>query len=125
VECKIYFAKSITEGNGGQQKHVTHPTNYKENKMATKNTYEMNDLKGVLNSDRAIALIAITAHQQSTLEACLSDEQLAAFVNGELKGEPRQTLLAHLNSCSQCYHHWLDTASYLKSLGTSQKRLPF
>ncbi len=93
--------------------------------MATKNTYEMNDLKGVLNSDRAIALIAITAHQQSTLEACLSDEQLAAFVNGELKGEPRQTLLAHLNSCSQCYHHWLDTASYLKSLGTSQKRMPF
>ncbi|MEK8015594.1 MAG: hypothetical protein VSS75_001915 [Candidatus Parabeggiatoa sp.] len=93
--------------------------------MNTQNTYKINDLKAVLNSDRAMALIAITAHQESTQEACLSDEQLAVFVNGELKGEQRQSVLAHLNACSQCYHHWLETASYLKSLGTSQKRKPF
>jgi hypothetical protein len=91
--------------------------------MDIKKTDEMNDLKTLINSDRAMALIAITAHQQqdSTVKACLSDEQLAAFVNGELKGEQRQNVLAHLNACSRCYDHWLETASYLKSLGTTRR----
>ncbi|KHD07404.1 hypothetical protein PN36_29475 [Candidatus Thiomargarita nelsonii] len=62
--------------------------------------------------ERIIALLGIAVHS-SKASACPSDEQLAAFISNTSK--QRQTLLAHLNSCPKCYHHWLETASYVQS----------
>ncbi|OAD19748.1 hypothetical protein THIOM_004600 [Candidatus Thiomargarita nelsonii] len=31
------------------------------------------------------------------------------------QSKQRQTMLAHLNRCPKCYHHWLETASYVQS----------
>ncbi|MDM8560713.1 hypothetical protein [Candidatus Parabeggiatoa sp. HSG14] len=71
--------------------------------------------KGVINSERTIALLGIAAHQQkSTVDTCPSDEELVAFSSGELKGKKRETMLGHLNHCQNCYHHWLETGSYIK-----------
>ncbi|RKZ51870.1 MAG: hypothetical protein DRR08_28830 [Candidatus Parabeggiatoa sp. nov. 2] len=76
-----------------------------------------NAFKGVINSDRAIALLGIAAHQRKSKPGpCPSDEELAAFISGGLKGKTRQTMLAHLNRCSTCYYHWLEVASYLASI---------
>jgi len=67
-------------------------------------------------TQRIIALLGIAVHQQSSkASACPSDEQLAAFISNTVKSKQRQTMLAHLNRCPKCYHHWLETASYIKS----------
>jgi hypothetical protein len=82
--------------------------------------------KGVINSDPVVALLGVAAHQyKSTGGICPSDELLAAFINAELKGKQRQTMLAHLNRCPTCYHHWLETASYVKSLKSVEDKKPF
>jgi hypothetical protein len=66
------------------------------------------------NPERTIALLGVATHQQnSKAGTCPTDEQLVAFIT---KGKQRQTMLAHLNRCPKCYHHWLETASYIKSL---------
>jgi len=65
-----------------------------------------------IQTQRVIALLGIAVHS-SKASACPSDEQLAAFISNTSK--QRQTLLAHLNSCPKCYHHWLETASYVQS----------
>ncbi|MEN8218761.1 MAG: hypothetical protein ABFS56_20790 [Pseudomonadota bacterium] len=66
------------------------------------------------NHERIVALLGVATHQQkSKAGTCPTDEQLAAFIT---KGKQRQRMLAHLNRCSKCYHRWLETASYVKSL---------
>ncbi|RKZ84583.1 MAG: hypothetical protein DRR19_17525 [Candidatus Parabeggiatoa sp. nov. 1] len=81
------------------------------------NTEITEKFKGVINSERTIALLGIAAHRQnSKASPCPSDEQLAEFISGGLKGKQRQTMLAHLNRCSTCYYHWLEVASYLDSI---------
>ncbi len=81
-----------------------------------------NAFKGVINSDRAIALLGIAAHQlKSKPGPCPSDKELAAFISGEFNGKKRQAMLAHLNRCSTCYYHWLEVASYLDSIKITEK----
>jgi len=81
------------------------------------NTQTPNAFKGIIHSDRTIALLGIAAHHlKSKPTPCPTDEELAAFISGELNGKQRQAMLAHLNRCSTCYHHWLETASYLDSI---------
>jgi hypothetical protein len=78
--------------------------------------------KGVINSERAIALLGVAAHQQNlTVDTCPSDEQLSFFVNGELKGNNREEMLGHLNRCPKCYHQWLETGSYIKYFQSNVK----
>lgn len=66
-------------------------------------------------AERRLALLALAAKPKPTPGACPSEEELAGFVEGRLHGEARQVMLAHLNDCSSCYHHWLAAASYLAS----------
>lgn len=76
----------------------------------------------VMHSERLIALLGIAAHQQKKkVGACPSDAQLHAFISGELKGKSRQDMLAHLNRCSTCYHHWLETALSIQAFEPADK----
>lgn len=38
----------------------------------------------------------------TTITNCPSDETLAAFIDGRLEGEARETVLAHVATCSEC-----------------------
>ena len=78
--------------------------------------------KDEISSDRIIALLGRAAHQSKVqLGECPSDEELLAFIYGKLTGKKRQAMVAHLNRCSTCYHDWIETALYLKSLEPTDK----
>lgn len=82
-----------------------------------------NAFKGVMNSDRTIALLGLAAHHLNSKPShCPSDEELAAFISGEYNGKKRQAMLAHLNHCSTCYSHWLEVTSYLDSIQITETK---
>ena len=65
--------------------------------------------------DRALALFALAATDTSQATSCPSEETLAQFIDGRITGQGREAMLAHLNRCRACYHHWLEVAAYLTS----------
>ncbi|MGQ0594628.1 MAG: hypothetical protein ACT4QB_18935 [Gammaproteobacteria bacterium] len=65
--------------------------------------------------DRMVALFALAATDTPRANSCPSEETLAEFIDGRLSGQARETMLAHLNRCRACYHHWLEAAAYLSS----------
>jgi hypothetical protein len=75
----------------------------------------MNDTPPPDPTERRLALLALAAKPTDTPGPCPSDEELAGFVEGRRHGEARQAMLAHLNNCPSCYHHWVAAASYLAS----------
>lgn len=92
--------------------------------MSTKASHTQESFKDESNSDRVIALLGRTAHQQKAkVGACPSDEQLLAFIHNKLTGKKRQAMLVHLNRCSTCYNDWVETALYIKSLEPVDKQV--
>jgi hypothetical protein len=65
-------------------------------------------------SDLNLARAALLAMDSGQADACPVDEQLAAFIAGELQGHDRQHMLTHLDRCSSCYHQWLEIAADLE-----------
>jgi len=65
--------------------------------------------------DRTLALFALAATDAPQATSCPNEETLAQFIDGRLTGQGRETMLAHLNRCRACYHHWLEVAAYLTS----------
>lgn len=57
-----------------------------------------------------MALLGLAATDTPRVTSCPSDETLARFVEGALTGQARETMLAHLNRCASCYHHWMEAA---------------
>lgn len=89
--------------------------------QTTSTSSTLDTFEGVINSERAIALLGIATHQyKSKAASCPSDEEFAAFINSRLKSKQRQAMLTHLNNCPKCYHHWLEMASCLKPLPVKQ-----
>jgi hypothetical protein len=74
--------------------------------------------------DRRIALLALMATESEKAGACPSDETLAVFIEGQLKGEAHRAMLAHLNNCPSCYYYWLEVASYLKAESAASRTIP-
>lgn len=72
-------------------------------------------------SERLVALMGLAASERQGIGSCPSTEQLAAFVDRRLKGQARQRLLAHLDRCPQCYHHWLEIGAYLQEATPATK----
>jgi hypothetical protein len=70
-----------------------------------------------------IALLGLMATESEKAGVCPSDEALATFIEGQLKGEARRAMLAHLNHCPSCYYHWLEAASYLNELEPAAPRI--
>jgi len=75
----------------------------------------MNHKTSPETKDRALALFALAATDTPQATSCPSAETLAQFIDGRLSGQPREVMLAHLNRCRACYHHWLEVAAYLTS----------
>jgi hypothetical protein len=75
------------------------------------------------DNEHLVALMGLATSEQQRNSTCPSDEQLAAFVGGTLKGEARQRMLAHLNSCPHCYYHWLEIGACLEDakFGTAHR----
>jgi hypothetical protein len=65
------------------------------------------------------ALSLVAKSLGSDTSGCPSDEDLAAFVGGRLKGHSRRDMLAHLNRCPACYRSWLEVAAFV---GETQPR---
>lgn len=75
----------------------------------------MNHKAPLETKDRTLALFALAATDRPQAMSCPSEETLAQFIDGRLTGQARETMLAHLNRCRACYHHWLEVAPYLNS----------
>ncbi len=73
----------------------------------------MNDETFPEKQEREMALLSLAATDTPMVMRCPSEETLARFIEGALTGQRRETMLAHLNRCASCYHHWLEAASLL------------
>ncbi|MDD2465337.1 MAG: hypothetical protein PHI97_15175 [Desulfobulbus sp.] len=62
-----------------------------------------------------LALLALLAHRPIPTEQCLTDEVLAALVEGNLEQDEVEQSLAHLAECEQCMHLWLQLDRYWQS----------
>jgi hypothetical protein len=74
----------------------------------------MNDKRSPEKQERELALLGLAATDTPRVTCCPSDETLARFIEGTLTGQGWETLLAHLNRCTSCYHHWLEAVSLLE-----------
>ena len=84
----------------------------------------MNHKAPLETKDRTLALFALAATDAPQATFCPSEETLAQFIDGRLTGQGREAMLAHLNRCRGCYHHWLEVAAYLKRLTIAFLRYP-
>lgn len=55
---------------------------------------------------RLYALIALATEKPVATTTCPTDSQFAAFIEGRLQGQARETILQHLRTCPTCYQHW-------------------
>lgn len=75
----------------------------------------MNNNIGPKREERLVAMLGLAAQDRKPPGDCPSDEDLAAFIDHSLQGEAHENMLAHLNRCQTCYHHWLEVSSYLNA----------
>ena len=57
--------------------------------------------------EKAAALLALAKAAEPAQGECLSDEQLAALVEGRLDNDQQLELRKHLSDCGKCYKEWL------------------
>lgn len=65
------------------------------------------------NTERLVALLGIGARTGRRDPPPPSDEQLAAFIDGRLRGSEREAMLAYLNRHPDYRHRWLEAAAQL------------
>ncbi|MGH8612898.1 MAG: hypothetical protein ACREYF_12975 [Gammaproteobacteria bacterium] len=82
----------------------------------------MNNKRSPEKQEREMALLGLAATDTPMVMSCPSEETLARFIEGALAGQGRETMLAHLNRCASCYHHWLEATSLLN--GGERTALP-
>lgn len=63
-------------------------------------------------SDRKLALLALAATKKAPESICPPDENLAAFIEGQLKRNEHKAMLTHLSQCNECYYHWQDAFAF-------------
>jgi len=82
------------------------------------------DLDTKKESDRRLALLALTNQQPEPSSPCLDAEELACLVEGQLAPEKIEVCLAHLTGCEQCYATWrqLDQEWQQQPSGANRKR---
>lgn len=69
-----------------------------------------------IQEEQTLVLLGLAATKPEPAEACLSAEQLAAFIDGQLSLPRRKAIMAHLNSCETCYREWLEVAHAIAEL---------
>ena len=75
------------------------------------------------NADRRTALLGLTlAGRGSDKGSCLSDEDMAALVDGVCSGEERACYLQHLENCDDCYQHWVKLSAIVLSMEKNRGR---
>lgn len=65
----------------------------------------------VESDQQLLAMLALEIDATDHTGNCPPEEQLAAFIDGELFGDARESMLAHLNRCASCRQHWLEVAA--------------
>src|SRR5674476_870615 len=82
------------------------------------------DLDTKKESDRRLALLALTNQQSEPSSPCLDAEELACLVEGQSAPEKIEACLAHLATCEQCYATWrqLDQEWQQRASGANRKR---
>jgi len=73
------------------------------------------------NRRRKEALIALACREPSEPGPCPSEAELAAFIEGEMEGERREEMLAHLDACPECYDTWLTAGSFVQAEDERQR----
>ena len=58
-------------------------------------------------AEKATALLTLAAAGGKASGPCLSDEEMAALVEGRCCGRRVSELRAHLSACQKCYNEWL------------------
>jgi hypothetical protein len=58
--------------------------------------------------------------KQSIISSCPSEEELALFIDGRLKGKKRQEILVHLNNCRNCFEIVCDALNLLEECQEKQ-----
>jgi hypothetical protein len=45
---------------------------------------------------------------------CIPAEEFVSFIDGQVEGERRQAILAHLDACNDCYADWLEASALIE-----------
>ena len=60
---------------------------------------------------RAAALIALALEKEAGCGNCLTDEEMAALVEGNCAAAEKERIWSHLSACSRCYEQWYSLKS--------------
>ena len=80
--------------------------------MGTENKIYDIDLKKL--EDRSVGLLALAADkkQSESGRGCLSNQDLAALVDGEAIAGERENCFKHLADCDLCYQQWVEISAF-------------
>lgn len=81
-----------------------------------------NDKNKKKRVDQAAALLTLAKESGAAAGPCLSDEQLAAMIDGRIGDGLQQQFREHLSGCGRCYEVWLLLGG-LKKRGVTRGRL--
>lgn len=81
-----------------------------------------NDKNKKEKADQAAALLTLAKESGAAAGPCLSDEQLAAMIDGRIGDGLQQQFREHLSGCGRCYEVWLLLGG-LKKRGVTRGRL--
>ena len=67
------------------------------------------------DADKRTALLGLALSGSNDEEgSCLSDEEMAALVDGACSTEEGEQYLLHLANCSGCYQHWVELSKIVR-----------
>ncbi len=75
---------------------------------------------GASQNDSMYATLSVLSQEQDPHGDCPDPEDLAAFTDGRLRGSARESLMAHLNDCVTCRHHWLMVKTAMEETPAAQ-----
>ncbi|PIE57538.1 MAG: hypothetical protein CSA33_08010 [Desulfobulbus propionicus] len=64
------------------------------------------DIQQKHEADRKLALLVLANKQSAAADNCLSEEQMAALVEGKASAQQTARHLSHLAGCNDCYSSW-------------------
>lgn len=77
---------------------------------------------GVAAHDRLTAVLALAADRPGPSSPCPPPPDLAAFIEGKLSGEARQSIKTHLADCEECYALWCAVTAGLEEEGHGRRQ---
>ncbi|MFN3919736.1 MAG: zf-HC2 domain-containing protein [Methylohalobius sp.] len=75
-----------------------------------------NEKTAWIEDERLVVLLGLAAGKPQPEDQCPPAEQFSAFIDGRLSSPERKRIIAHLNSCEQCYQAWLEAALVLSEM---------